>query len=398
MTTTVLVPDGPEKVRWLLGLSLEDGASISDLRSICKELGLTFDEDRLKDIPKCKTQKQLANAIGCESHEFSQWFPEPGGKKKAEPRVECVRALAKTFGFAPKDYAKENVWAPWWRNDWHSFMPSEDSKTNQHAAKIAKDPVSASDFKRRYAEKLVKRELTFQGELPTAAEANRSNAKGGANRTRIRSEAGHPAKANSSLLIEEKMEPQKNIEKQSRRRFFYLRLAMAGSYDASDTSASAGGIPMCLSLHFHPRGWPVDHDLTVGVREVDVQLIDARARGGIEISAFECSEGEGNFTGKTDGDPPYWTVGVKGDEPGLAGTRRRNDGRDCICRGFEAGDEIVARMTARLNDCFVQPSGRFFIEESPETQRFLDHLRKLEALGGAEAILDQQVLEVVEKP
>jgi hypothetical protein len=87
----------------------------------------------------------------------------------------------------------------------------------------------------------------------------------------------------------------------------------------------------------------------------------------------------------------------KGDDLGLAGTRRRNDGKDCLCRNFVAGDELRAVMTARVSDCFVSVSGQPFDDASEAKRRFIDHLAKLSALGGAEAILGEQAVKVVEK-
>ena len=131
-----------------------------------------------------------------------------------------------------------------------------------------------------------------------------------------------------------------------------------------------------------------------------MQLKHRRTPESIEAAALACrDEVEGNFCGKVDGLSPYWIISVvKGDDLGLAGTRRRNDGQDCLCRGFELGDEIIAVMTARVSDCFVPVSAEPFDDASEAKKRFIDHLRKLDALGGAEVTLGEQILKVVEKP
>jgi hypothetical protein len=182
------------------------------------------------------------------------------------------------------------------------------------------------------------------------------------------------------------------------RRFAEFAFTMAGSFEPS---ANADGIPMVLSLSFDRRGWPIFHDLTVRLKEVDVQLKHEheRAPESIEAFALACRDhAEGNFAATVDGLSPFWIVGrAGGDDVGLAGTLRRNDGKDCICRGFKAGDEITALMTARVSDCFVLTSGQPFDETSTAKQRFIDQLCKLDALGGAEATLGVQILKVVEK-
>lgn len=179
------------------------------------------------------------------------------------------------------------------------------------------------------------------------------------------------------------------------RRFAEFAFALPGSFEPA---ADAGGIPLVLSLSFDRRGWPAFPDLTVGLKEVDVQLFHARKPEAIEAVELACrGEAEGNFHGAVEGHSPYWIISVvAGDDACLAGRRRRNDGRDCECRGFRPGDEIRARMTARVSDCFVRLSGQPFDDASEAKKRFIDHLIKLEALGGAEATLGEQVLQVVE--
>jgi hypothetical protein len=156
---------------------------------------------------------------------------------------------------------------------------------------------------------------------------------------------------------------------------------------------------MTLSLSFDRRGWPVFHDLTVRLKEVDVQLKHERGLESIEAFDLDCSdEAEGNFRGRVDGLSPHWIISVdKGDDLGLAGTRHRNDGKDCLCHNFVVGDELRAVMTARASDCFVSVSGQPFGDASEAKKRFIDHLAKLSALGGAEAILGEQVVKVLKK-
>jgi hypothetical protein len=178
------------------------------------------------------------------------------------------------------------------------------------------------------------------------------------------------------------------------RRFAEFAFALSGSFEPS---IEADGIPLVLSLSFDRRGWPVFYDLTVGLKEVDVQLFHTRKPESIEAFALICNDkSEGNFQGNVDGHSPYWIINVAyGDDACLTGTRRRNEGQDCICHGFQVGDEILALMTARVSDCFVRVSGQPFDDASEAKKQFIEHLAKLAALKGAEAKLAEQVLTVV---
>lgn len=77
------------------------------------------------------------------------------------------------------------------------------------------------------------------------------------------------------------------------------------------------------------------------------------------------------------------------------GRRQRNDGCDALCRSFQRGDKICARMTARVSDC-VRIVGDHFDGISKFKKAFLDHLEKLAVLNGTEAVLCEQTLTVVE--
>jgi hypothetical protein len=146
-------------------------------------------------------------------------------------------------------------------------------------------------------------------------------------------------------------------------------------------------------------------DLTVALREVDLQLFCTRDGAEFEILALTCNgEAEGNFHGDVKGTGKgtgkgnaYWTIGVA--DPAcnfIAGTRRRNDGQDCICKGFHDGDEIRALMTARKIQRFGTVAGKSLETCSPIKKRFIEHLTKLAVLNGAEATLAEQVLTVVQ--
>jgi hypothetical protein len=172
---------------------------------------------------------------------------------------------------------------------------------------------------------------------------------------------------------------------------------MAGSFEPS---SAANEIPLVLSLSFDPRGWPVflDLDLTVWLTEVDLQLIHKRDGASIETFAFDCRDKtEGNFCGEVLGVSRWWRINLADDSKKLAGTRRRNDGKDCVCKGFHADDKIEAIMTARVSDCFVTVDGTPLDDDSEAKKRFKEHLLKLAALRGAEATLAEQILTVVEK-
>jgi hypothetical protein len=177
MTLTVEIPYGAEKVRWLLRLAQRDGAAVCQLKALCGVSAQEFKKlvDRL---PTCRTQGQLAAAMGCPDGEFSQRFADKEGKQIADPRSEWIRELAKIFGFAPKDGESDECWRKSWEKSWTSFMPSEDSDVN-HSRVLAKEPmVSIEAFQRCYAEALVGGTLEFQTESLDRAVADRTTAKG----------------------------------------------------------------------------------------------------------------------------------------------------------------------------------------------------------------------------
>ena len=179
------------------------------------------------------------------------------------------------------------------------------------------------------------------------------------------------------------------------RRFANFDLSLPGSFVPS---SSQSGIPLVLSLSFDPKGWPALVELTVWLSEVDLQLIPPRAGTSIGLSEVTCRDSsEGNFSAEVLGLPQYWRIRVADGGKKLSGTRRRNDGGDCVCTGFRAGDQINAIMTARISDCFVTIDGVPLDDASEQKKRFVEHLSKLSALGGsAEATLAEQALTVVE--
>jgi hypothetical protein len=184
------------------------------------------------------------------------------------------------------------------------------------------------------------------------------------------------------------------------RRFADFSFAVSGSFEPSPNTDM---IPLVLSLSFDRRGWPVPfegkHDaLTVGLKEADLQIFHNRESAKVEARAIGChSNAEGNFEGKVEGLAPWWIINVvTGDEPWLMGKRLRNDGEDCICRGLRIGDTIRAEMTARVNDCFVRVAGEPFEDIGEAKKRFIEHLAKLTVLNGAEVLLAEQTLTVVD--
>lgn len=178
------------------------------------------------------------------------------------------------------------------------------------------------------------------------------------------------------------------------RRFADFSLGLPGSFESAENK----GVPLLLALSFDRRGWPVFPDLTVGLKQVDLQLSYERSGASIDTVAITCDRsGEGNFEASAEGLSPWWIISVaNGGSDCLSGRRRRNDGEDCICNGFRAGDQIRALMTARVSDCFVKVSGQPFEDSSEPKIQFIEHLLKLAALKGAEAILGEQVLTVIE--
>ena len=180
-------------------------------------------------------------------------------------------------------------------------------------------------------------------------------------------------------------------------RFANFSLALPGSFVPSSTQA---GIPLVLSLSFDPKGWPALVELTVWLSEVDLQLKHERAGTSIAASAFACRDAsEGNFSAQVEGVAQFWRINPSDDGRKLSGTRRRNDGQDCVCVGFRDGDRIIAVMTARISDCFVTIEGAPLNDASEQKKQFMEHLSKLSALGGnAEAMLAEQTLTVVEAP
>jgi hypothetical protein len=183
------------------------------------------------------------------------------------------------------------------------------------------------------------------------------------------------------------------------RRTADFAFGVAGSFDGCSEN---NGIPLVLSLSFDNRGWPVFPDLTVALKEVDLQLSCTRDGAELEVFALTCNcESEGNFHSEVMGTGQgyaYWTIRVA--DPAcefIAGTRRKNDGRDCICKGFRDGDEIRALMTARKIQCFGTVAGKSVENSGPIKKRFVEHLTKLDVLNGTEAKLAEQILTVVHK-
>jgi hypothetical protein len=186
------------------------------------------------------------------------------------------------------------------------------------------------------------------------------------------------------------------------RRFADFSLGVAGSFTPSSDSDE---IPLVLKLTFDQSGWPVLFEetndvLTLGLTEVDLQLFSDRPTAKIVALPISCqSRTEGNFQGKISGFPSWWRITVAaGDIPTLVGRRIPNDGRDCTCQGFQVGDKIRAVMSARVDKCFVSLAGEPFEGISDARTRFIKHLVKLNALAGAEAVLGEQFLTVVEHP
>jgi len=179
--------------------------------------------------------------------------------------------------------------------------------------------------------------------------------------------------------------------------------AVAGSFEPSP---QATGIPLVLSLSFDERGWSLVYDLTVRLTGVDLQFFPVRNGDpigdtgvSVKLSELTCRlDAEGNFRGMVRGlqERPWWIISNP-DGGCISGMRRRNDGQDCICEGFRAGDEIRTKMTARVSDCFVSVSGQPFDDASEAKRKFIEHLSALEVLNGAEATLGEQILKVVEK-
>jgi hypothetical protein len=148
----VLIYEGNIKVRWLAALAVRS-----------KEEDVAEDVHLLPaDFPRREDLQHVANTLGASASEFSNWFPNPAKRQERKnseqvnrPRVEFTRNLARMFGFAP-DSDDDGVWRDWWKNDWPSFMPSEENKTN------ARDKTPAEDFKARYREELKNGRLTFR--------------------------------------------------------------------------------------------------------------------------------------------------------------------------------------------------------------------------------------------
>jgi len=177
--------------------------------------------------------------------------------------------------------------------------------------------------------------------------------------------------------------------------------ALAGSFKPA---MQAREIPLVLSLSFDERGWSLVYDatiLTVGLKSVDLQLFpmrDGAPIGDVSVKLSELTHtvAEGNFQGSVRGLPerPWWIISNPTGEC-ISGARRRNDGRDCVCEGFRAEDEIQTRMTARVSDCLVSVSGQAFDTATEAQKKFIEHLAALEVLKGAEVTLAEQTLKLV---
>jgi hypothetical protein len=180
-------------------------------------------------------------------------------------------------------------------------------------------------------------------------------------------------------------------------RFAGFSFAVSGEFEPS---ADNPDIPLVVSLSFDGRGWPVFNNTVVGLREADIQLLHDQSTGAVDAGDLHCRKGAGaNFRGKVEGHSPYWVIGVAdGNDEWLKGTRRPNKGDDCTCKGFSPGDTLTARMTARVSDCVVRLEGPPFDGIDSAKRQFIEHLLKLAALNGAEVILGEQSLTVVERP
>ncbi len=182
------------------------------------------------------------------------------------------------------------------------------------------------------------------------------------------------------------------------RRLAQFEFAQSASFEPL---SQATGIPMVIFLWFSDRGKAVSHDLTVGLKEVELQLLNTPSPESVEAFPLACLSGDAaNYHGTVHGLSPYWIINVvEGKEGCLAGLRRPNNGQDCIFRGLQAGDEIMAQMTARVSDCFVSLTGQRFDKESDAKKQFIEHLVKLKALQseGGEAVLGVQTLNVIKE-
>ena len=179
-----------------------------------------------------------------------------------------------------------------------------------------------------------------------------------------------------------------------------------GLADSFDPAARPNPIPLVLSLSFDPRGWPVFFDpklnLTIRLTNCDVQLFHERPSAAIEASDIACDhEAEGNFHGRV-GLSAWWSIGTTDRAVGLAGRRRRNEGEDCLLRGFMAGDQIRALMTARVSDFLINVGGEEFTNPNFNIirERLIAHMLKLGSLNSdtTEVILGEQLLKVIEAP
>jgi hypothetical protein len=182
-------------------------------------------------------------------------------------------------------------------------------------------------------------------------------------------------------------------------RFANFRCVVPASYAPGTMSAA---IPLCLLLSFDRRGWSVVLDegrsiLTVGVKQVDLQLIHDCEDADIEVFALApVNGGENNFVGDVEGLSPWWVIKVAGgDLPYLAGKRALSDRRDCLCHGFQAGDRIEAVMTVRVTDCSVDVEGDLLDGVHEMKVALIKQLTKLSVIRDAEAVLCQQTLTVV---
>jgi len=192
-----------------------------------------------------------------------------------------------------------------------------------------------------------------------------------------------------------------STEKYVDRRFANFSFNVSGSFEPSP---QCNKIPLVLSLSFDRRGWPILLDrsmevLTVGLKQVDLQLYQNSKSAKIVPSDLEChSDNERNFRGSLEGLSTWWVIAVAAsDAQWLMGKRLRNDGADCVCEGFRAGDKIRAVMTARVSDCFVKVTGEPFDGASKAKILFIEHLHKLAVLDGTEAVLGEQTLTVVDR-
>ncbi|WP_315718851.1 MULTISPECIES: hypothetical protein [unclassified Bradyrhizobium] len=181
------------------------------------------------------------------------------------------------------------------------------------------------------------------------------------------------------------------------RRFADFRLGPNGS--------AAGELHANLDIWFAEDGWPMliegfSEVVMIGLKRADLIIEHDGSDAIVTAREVKCAPEGGNFSGAADGIAPWWIIrSMNSNDPFLRGRRRpSDDAADCIFSGFQVGNQICARMTARVIDCDIIQMPSQLVEGTDfNSLKVMQQLLKIQALDGVEGVLGEQTLAVVKE-